>query len=200
MSVRKASVVFVPVGLLVAVGSAARADYEDEVLNDEPFAYWRLGEAKGRFAREESGNNRINGTYRGEVKLGEDGLIFGDFDTAVAFNGFDAEVRIPDSPLINTGGPDGRSLLVSTKGLVDGPGLYTVDVRAGATTFIRAVNGQTRGPDGRSIYFRDWPDRLVRLDLESRDEQELYQGEIGSYLAISPDGQRLASYHPGGSV
>ena len=105
MSVRKASVVLAA-GLLV-VSSAARADYEDEVLSDEPFAYWRLGEKSGDVARNIGSNigntarNGADGTYTGNVVLGVDALIVGDDDSAVAFNGIDSEVRIPSSNLIN---------------------------------------------------------------------------------------------------
>lgn len=92
---------------LVLSGGVARADYEDEVLEDEPVAYWRLGEDDPFVPAENlgSGLDALNGTYTGEVLVEEDGLISDDPDTAVAFNGIDAQVNIPDSPLTNNGGP-----------------------------------------------------------------------------------------------
>ena len=107
MSRAKIGGAFVAVGLLFAVGSTARADYQDDVLADEPFAYWRLGEDDPTLPAENIGTALavINGTYTGDVQLDEEGLLFDDDDTAVLFNGFDTEVLIPDSRFINTGGP-----------------------------------------------------------------------------------------------
>ncbi len=97
---------FVAACLLVAGVSTVRADYADEVLEDEPFAYWRLGEDDLAAPAENMGTalDALNGTYAGDVLLEEEALVFDDPDPAVAFNGLDAQVQIPDSNLINTGG------------------------------------------------------------------------------------------------
>ena len=107
MSRAKIGGAFVAAGLLFAVGSTLQADYQDEVLADEPFAYWRLGEADPFSPAENIGTalDVINGTYVGNVLLEECGLLFDDDDTAGRFNGLDTEIRIPDSGFINTGGP-----------------------------------------------------------------------------------------------
>ncbi len=95
---------------LVAVAVAAprldtRADYVDEVRADRPIAYWRLGEPDGVVAASLGSAVPLDGTYVGGVLLEEDGLLFEDDDSSVAFDGFSAEVQIPDHPSINTGGP-----------------------------------------------------------------------------------------------
>ena len=59
--------------------------YSDEVLADSPILYYRLGESSGAIANDSSGNG-FNGTYS-SVTLGTTGLISGDSDTAVTFNG-----------------------------------------------------------------------------------------------------------------
>lgn len=60
--------------------------YESEVLADNPLIYWRLGEPSGTTAADLSGNGN-DGTYNGAVTLGTTGLLTGDVDTAVTFDG-----------------------------------------------------------------------------------------------------------------
>ncbi len=85
--------------------------YENAVLEDNPFAYWRLGEEDGFVAENlGTGLDFLNGTYTGGVMLGEVGLLFNDPDASVGFE-FDGEVQIPDDGLLNTGGPyQGKSI------------------------------------------------------------------------------------------
>lgn len=60
--------------------------YSSEVLADSPLLYWRLGESSGTTAVDASGNSR-NGTYNGGPTLGVTGLLTGDSNTAVTFDG-----------------------------------------------------------------------------------------------------------------
>lgn len=59
--------------------------YRDTVLADSPAGYWRLGEASGTTAADETGN--FPGTYtsgsNGGPTLGVAGLLTGDADTAI---------------------------------------------------------------------------------------------------------------------
>jgi len=66
--------------------AAAAASYADQVLADSPVAYWRLGEASGTTMVDSSGNGR-DGTYTNSPTLGVTGLIAGDSDTCVDFDG-----------------------------------------------------------------------------------------------------------------
>lgn len=60
--------------------------YRDEVLADNPVAYWRLGEAAGvGTAADEVG--ALPGTYTGTLTLETAGALSGDADTAVDFLG-----------------------------------------------------------------------------------------------------------------
>lgn len=60
--------------------------YSAEVLADTPLAYWKLGEASGTTATDSSGNAN-DGTYTGSPTLGATGMLTGDPDTAVTFDG-----------------------------------------------------------------------------------------------------------------
>jgi len=81
--------------------------YRDAVLAKNPVAYWRLGEAAGPNALDET-NNGHNGIYVGNPTFGQPGAIHGDSNTAVQFTGTNY-VEIPDSADF--------SQLTSTKGL-----------------------------------------------------------------------------------
>jgi YD repeat-containing protein len=65
--------------------------YRDAVLAADPDAYWRLGEAEGLAARDETGVHP--GTYtNGGVRLGEVGALFGELDYAAGFDGLRGEM------------------------------------------------------------------------------------------------------------
>jgi concanavalin A-like lectin/glucanase superfamily protein len=69
--------------------------YRDAVLAKSPVAYWRLGEAAGPTAVDETGNGH-DGIYINNPTFGQTGAIRGDSNTAVQFNGMNY-VEIPDS-------------------------------------------------------------------------------------------------------
>ena len=66
---------------LLLLPSAARADYRSAVMADSPSAYWRLGEASGTAAADQSANAN-GGTYAGGVALNQPGAIAGEPNTA----------------------------------------------------------------------------------------------------------------------
>jgi hypothetical protein len=70
-------------------------DYRELILSRQPVAYWRLGEAAGPTAVDETGNGH-DGRYFGDPTFGQPGAIQGDDDTAVQFHGADW-VEIPNS-------------------------------------------------------------------------------------------------------
>ena len=67
----------------VADSSTTQNRYRDEVLANNPVAYWRLGESSGATAQDETANN-IDGTYSGPT-LGQAGALNGDANTSVLF-------------------------------------------------------------------------------------------------------------------
>src|SRR5205823_5732475 len=62
--------------------------------------YWRLGEASGTTAADETASPHP-GTYLGGVLLGQPGAIQGDSDTAPSFDGTNDSVRIRSVPALN---------------------------------------------------------------------------------------------------
>lgn len=73
--------------------------YWDEVMADSPVGYWRLGEASGTVAQDETANN-LNGTYVNTPTLGVAGAISGN--TAVRFTLASSEyVSIPDNNVLD---------------------------------------------------------------------------------------------------
>jgi hypothetical protein len=80
-------------GMVRRFGAGGEAlTYADEVLADSPVAYYRLGESAGPTAEDSAGT--ADGTYNGST-FGQTGLIAGDADTAVLFDGLDDRVSIP---------------------------------------------------------------------------------------------------------
>ena len=78
------------------------SNYYDELIQDNPIAYWRLGELTGTTADNlGSLGSLVDGTYSGSP-TSKSGLI-GDDDTAMNFDGVDDGVLIPDDTSINTG-------------------------------------------------------------------------------------------------
>jgi RHS repeat-associated protein len=65
--------------------TGASNTYPLTVLNDTPFAYYRLGEPSGTIAADSSGGGRV-GSYNGSpLTLAQAGAIVGDSDTATGF-------------------------------------------------------------------------------------------------------------------
>jgi hypothetical protein len=76
-------------------------DYPGVVLTDAPRAYWRLGEAAGTTAADES-PNRIAGIYVNGVTLGRAGAVSGDANSSIALDGVNDTVRVPNAAVLNS--------------------------------------------------------------------------------------------------
>lgn len=85
-------------GTVVGADPEFGTGYQAEVLVDDPISYWRLGEASGTAAADETGAN--NGTYVGGVTLGTAGLV-GDADTAITLDGVNDHVVCKTGPIIS---------------------------------------------------------------------------------------------------
>lgn len=75
-----------------------RLSFDQVVLGMLPDAYWRLGESSGTTAVDETGNGH-DGEYNGSPVLGVLGLIAGDSDTSVDFDGSNDYIRLPADPV-----------------------------------------------------------------------------------------------------
>ena len=88
---------------LSTTGFTHTAAYSNQVLADEPLAYWRLGEPSGTSAADASGNGNT-GTYGGSPTLGATGALAGDTDTATSFDGVNDNVSVPNNAALNLNG------------------------------------------------------------------------------------------------
>ena len=77
------------------------ANYRGGILADAPVAYWRLGEASGTAASDETAAHP--GTYVAGPTLGIAGAIAADTNTAVTFNGSTQYVTVPDDNAFDFG-------------------------------------------------------------------------------------------------
>lgn len=84
----------------VVPNSPSSSLYADEVLADNPFLYWRLGDASGTVATDSSGNGRT-GAYTNGPTLGASSLLVSDTaNKAVTFDGVnDWVLAAPSLPL-----------------------------------------------------------------------------------------------------
>ncbi len=75
------------------IAQAESGGYARLVKSLRPIAYWRLGESHGEIARDSVGHH--HGCYECGVRLGLDGAIDSDPDTAAGFDGVDDRVHVP---------------------------------------------------------------------------------------------------------
>ncbi len=87
--------------LLLFPGNNLRAALEDEILADNPFAYWRFAEPVGSTEAVNLGSGDVPANFDGNVTLGVAGPAERPNGSAF-FDGDGSLVRVPDSGLINT--------------------------------------------------------------------------------------------------
>jgi Tol biopolymer transport system component len=95
--------------------------------------------------------------------------------------------------------PDGESLLIlSLVPQGPGPSFYRIDRTGGKAELLlhsqRGVYGYRLTADGTKVFYGDGH-RLLRFDIETRQETELKTGEDFTFYAdvsVSPDGKQLA--------
>jgi RHS repeat-associated protein len=133
-----------PAGALssLAFNPAAFAfTYSQQVLNDGPSLYWRLGETSGTTAADSSGNARI-GTYATTYTLGQTGAVLDDANKSVSFTGGRVSGPSLSSPLsgksftveawVKLNGNNGNLNTVASVGANEHKGFkLAVDLRSG---------------------------------------------------------------------
>jgi hypothetical protein len=80
-----------------STGGGVEKVYNEIIVDDMPYYYWRLGEASGTVAVDEMGH--CDGTYTATPTLGVAGAITGDANTAVTFNGTTESVDVQVYPV-----------------------------------------------------------------------------------------------------
>lgn len=102
---RSLSLVATAVACFLATSTVVQAQYDELILEAEPFAYWRLNDEIPDDGPEDTGlGDGIISTYE-NVELLVDSLVPGDDDKAARFNGLNSLIRVPDDAQTNTGGP-----------------------------------------------------------------------------------------------
>jgi hypothetical protein len=134
-----------------------RLPYDEEVLADNPFLYWRLGEPSGTSATDSSGNSRT-GTYNSAPTLGVAGLLTDDEDTAVTFASGNTVTRASDSA-IQLNGSWAIEFVYRLESAVAG-GTYP--------TFVNTGNGAAVGTGGWLVYINGDTGKL-RLKRDNLD-------------------------------
>jgi hypothetical protein len=82
----------------VVAGSELKMhSYEISVRESRPTAYWRLGDNRGTAEELIAG---LDGTMSLETGLGVRGAMYGDRDTAAAFEGLNARILVPEAGVV----------------------------------------------------------------------------------------------------
>jgi len=135
--------------------------YNDDVLALSPIAYWRLGESSGTTATDEIGS--YDATYTNSPTLGATGLLEGDSDTAVTFDGTNdyiekstSDFRISDSQgsisfIFNTTKTSGSGTVFSS--YMTSNSNYSIQVFVNSSGDIRfwQVNNDVGTVEGTSV-------------------------------------------------
>jgi hypothetical protein len=128
--------------------------YRQSVLFDSPVSYWRFGEAAGSTAADEQGAN--NGTYTNSPTLAQSGVLVGDANTAVSFDGTDDRTDVayaaglnPDKFTVEawarpTGGAGTNRAVVASYNEVGGVFGYGIWAASDNTWKLYVGNGSAR--------------------------------------------------------
>lgn len=80
------------------------AAYSTEVLADSPLAYWRMGEGAGAGTMQDDSGNARTGSYQGGGHVfGVTGLLTGDPNTAINFNGSSSRADASNAAWMDVG-------------------------------------------------------------------------------------------------
>ena len=129
-------------------GGVGDSDYSNEVLEDSPAGYWRLGETGGTVAANSAGSGNT-GSYQRGPQLGQASLVPSETNLATRFNAASRQhVRVPHSGSLNPGSeltveawikPDEVPAGFAT--VAAKPGAYALQFNAGQLEF--KVDGES---------------------------------------------------------
>jgi len=142
-------------------------DYNTTLTGLAPLSYWRLGETAGTNAVD-AGSSANDGTYTNAVALNQAGVINGDADRSVHFDGIDDHILIPHS----------ADYLVD-----DGAGGREFQVLEAATFVGGTGSTPSISEDGQRVYVSDNTGNLIALDNQL---EELWRYDVGDRVYASP--------------
>lgn len=143
--------------LIPAAANAAPSTFETAVLSDNPYAFYRFGEASGTTAVDSSGNGR-DGTYVNSPTLGVPGAGAGS-DTAATFASSSSQYM--DANLAGFGSLLGNSTVeflfsTTSSSSMDLAGTFNTGSTTGwEISLNRDAAGHTGASDSLRIYLRD---------------------------------------------
>ena len=159
--------------------------YRSAVMADTPLAYWRLGEASGTTAADETGN--FPGTYDRDIILGQPSLLPGDAGTSVEFEGTNSELKLntpSTSPTL--AGWTFEFWIITEHQAVNVPGLM------GELTFERAhIVRQVHQTSTWDLQLRAW-DSDTGTEGRHRDVSGLPYNEVMHIVVTYEDAQTLS--------
>ena len=157
--------------------------FEAMILADGPEAWWRLDDAPGATVLSDA-MGRHDGVYKGTVTQGANGVIAGDTNTAVTFDGASGYAEVPFSKALNTTN-------------------FTIECWVRANPLARAMCpvGSFTQPPGRGYLFQKSEDGRWYYLLGNGVDQVVYyiDGSDALYtqwvhLAITYDGYAFFGY------
>ena len=171
---RGACLVFALLAVAVVSGAnlatASPTTYRDEVLADSPVAYWRLSEASGTTAVDETSSN--NGTYAGGVSFGQPGAIVNDgANKATSFDGVD------DTMSLSSGGALSMGTAVSIE----------VWVKRSRSGVFQAIAGKPTSGQSKAENYSLW--------LTTANQVRMYVGNGTTYGSVTSTGALDTNWH-----
>ncbi|RPE78765.1 MULTISPECIES: PKD domain-containing protein [unclassified Frondihabitans] len=88
---------YVAAGYASQLNSAPSDNYGSRVFTDDPYLYYRLGDAAGASTAKDSSLSGASGSYAGGVTQGTEGALSGVSDTAATFDGSSGQVNSSQS-------------------------------------------------------------------------------------------------------
>lgn len=158
--------------------------YAAVVLGDKPSGYWRLGEASGTTAFDQT-SNHYDGTLHGGITLAQPGLLQGDADTCKLFNGSSGYISLPAGAFPTGSAAWSVDFWFSISSL---PGGFAVPFNMGGNSNLHNVQIAFQASDN-TINFFSWSTGRVIIDVAT--------ASFVYYLAVTYDGTTVRLYRNG---
>jgi uncharacterized repeat protein (TIGR01451 family) len=158
-----------------ALGAIEVGGPSQQVLNDQPRGFWRLGDPAGSTSAADASGNGLVATVESGVSLGQPGAVAGD--TAATFPGTGPAVTVPQSALLDlttavsveawvrptAAGQNGGIFEKTVNGWVNSQ--YMLFLEAGVAKFrVRTAGGALLPVDGPTLALGTWSHLVGTFD------------------------------------
>jgi hypothetical protein len=159
--------------------------YRAAVLADHPLGYWRLDEASGPKAHDESGKGR-DGTYVDPIFFKQKGALVGDLNPAIKLDGKKGHVEVADSQGFSPADPKNKGLTVEVWMKPDKLEFFGGQNGKDYTHWLG--KGQTSGKNGNQEWaFRFYP-------KNTKEGKPLRPLRISAYIFNPQGGEGSGAY------